>query len=126
MTDQTEEKIQEYVNYKGQLTLQFNRETHEFSYALVYYEYPRQHEPQFVTVDSGDDIVIRNPADGYLMLSRVVEYEYETGKAMNLETGKVHQMVAGQPVNGIMVGIEPTFWLNLFLNGYYADLKKKV
>jgi hypothetical protein len=59
------------------------------------------------------------------VISRVVEFDYETGKVMHPETGQYHQRISGQPVNGVLTNIEPTYWFNLFANGYFADLKRE-
>lgn len=121
MTDETET-----ITYKGQLTLEFNQATREFGYALVHYTYPKHHEPQRVTIDEGDHIIIRTPTDGSVLIDRIVEFDYDSFKSMSLESGTFHQLVQNQPVNGILTNVDPSYWLNLFLNGYYADLTKKV
>lgn len=113
-----------FTQYKGQLTLEFDAVARHFNYALVHYTYPRQWEPQSVSIEPGDRLVIRSPLDGSIVIQRDVEFDYKSYQVMSHETGTMHQMVQNQPVNGILTDIEPTYWLNLFLNGYVADLYK--
>jgi hypothetical protein len=111
--------------YKGQLGLRFDNTTREFTYVLTYYVYPK-YESLVVEIEEGDLLTIRSPDDGSILLHRVVEYDYDTHKNMNLETGTMHQTISMQPVKGILKSVEPNYWFNLFVHGYYADLVKTV
>lgn len=111
--------------YKGQLGLRFDNATREFTYVLTHYTYPN-YEPSVVDIEEGDVLTVRSPVDGSILLHRVVEYDYETHKNMNLETGTMHQIISMQPVKGILKSVEPNYWFNLFTHGYHADLIKTV
>lgn len=111
--------------YKGQLGLHFNHITREFFYTLTQYAYPK-YEPEVVKIEEGDEITVRSPHDGSIIIHRVVEFDYESHRRMNMETGTYHQMIGSQPVNGILTNIEPGYWFALFAEGYYADLVKHV
>lgn len=112
-------------HYKGQLELRFNNLTRQFEYTLVHYPYPKN-ERLVEEIEEGDELIVRSPQDGSIIIHRIVEFDYDSHKRMNMETGSMHQTVSGQPVTGILTNIEPTFWFNLFAQGYYADLIKKV
>lgn len=111
--------------YKGQLGLKFNHVTREFSYILTHHSYPN-YLAEVVDIEEGDELTVRSPQDGSILMHRVVEFDYDIHKQMNMETGTFHQMISHQPVKGILKNIEPTYWFNLFAQGYIADLIKKV
>ena len=111
--------------YKGQLGLEFNSTTRECRYILTQHAYPK-YEAEVVEVEEGDLITVRSPHDGSIVIHRVVEFDYEMNLRMDMETGKYHQFIAQHPVRGIMTNIEPTYWFNLFTQGYPADLVKTV
>jgi hypothetical protein len=111
--------------YNGQLSLEYNALTGEFSYILVYQDW-NSTELQAVKIEEGDEILIRNPHDGSPMIHRVVELDYDSHKQMDIDTGKYYQIVGGQRLKGVQVGVEPHFWLNMFIQRYNADLTKSV
>lgn len=118
-------KVSLKESYKGQLGLVFDPLSRECKYVLTQYAYPR-FEPEVVDIEEGDEITIRSPHDGSILIHRVVEFDYESGLRMDIQTGKYHQFIATHPVRGIMTNIEPTYWFNLFSQGYPADLIKTV
>lgn len=111
--------------YKGQLSLHFNNVTREFHYTLTQYAYPK-FEQEVIDIEDGDELTVRSPHDGSIVINRVVEFDYDSHRRMNMETGTFHQMIGSQPVKGILTNIEPTYWFNLFAHGFYADLVKHV
>lgn len=111
--------------YKGQLALKFDQANREFYYILGYREYPK-YDYQEIEIEEGDELTVRSPLDGSVLIHRIVEFDYDSFKQMNLETGSMHQMVAMQPIRGIMKNIEPNYWFNCFAQNYPADLTKKV
>lgn len=118
-------KVSLKEEYKGQLGLEFNPLTSECKYILTQYAYPR-FEAEIVEIEEGDELTVRSPHDGSIVIHRVVEFDYDSNLQMNINTGVYHQLIAGHPVSGIPPNIEPTYWFNLFTQGYPADLIKKV
>lgn len=111
--------------YKGQLGLKYDFVTREFSYILTHHSYPN-YLPEIVDIEEGDELIVRDPNDGSILLRRIVEFDYDSHKQMDHETGTFHQMISFQRVKGIMTNIEPTYWFNIFAQGYIADLIKSV
>lgn len=112
-------------HYKGQLALRFIEKDREFEYVLIHYPYPANQQT-ITPIEEGDELIVRSPHDGSIVIRRIVEFDYESHQRMNMETGAMHQMISMQPVRGILTNIEPTFWFNLFAQGYHADLIKEV
>lgn len=111
--------------YKGQLGLFFDNQTLACKYILTQHAYPR-YEPEVVEIEEGDILTVRSPHDGSILIRRVVEFDYDVGLQMNIDTGQYRQFIGGHPVNGIPLNIEPTYWFNLFSQGYAAELVKHV
>ena len=111
-------------HYKGQLGLRYNQLECDFEYILSYGTYETNYNIKVIEIQNGDELTIRSPDDGTIVHTLIVDFDYEAGKQMNIENGKMYQMVSFQPVNGLQKGLEPTYWFNFFVNGYYADLKR--
>ena len=111
--------------YEGQLGLRYDHRTAEFEYILTYHEYPK-YMPEVVKLEDGDELVVRSPLDGSILMRRIVELDYESFRRMDHETGQFFQFVSGQRVKGVQTQVEPTYWFNLFAQGYFADLIKVV
>ena len=111
--------------YKGQLSLRWVPLKREYEYILTHYTYPRDYA-DIAIIEEGDEIVIRQPGDGSIVMKRKIELERENFRQMDPSTGTFHQIVNGQPVSGLQKGLDPSYWLSLFNNGYHADLIKKV
>lgn len=109
--------------YKGQLGLRRNNLTGNFEYILTYYEYP-DYDPKVVSIEDGDELVVRRPDDSSIVLTTTVDLDYETNSQMDTETGRYHQFVSLYAVDGLQRGIEPMYWFSLFTQGMYADLTK--
>lgn len=118
-------KVSLKQEYKGQLGLHFNPVTRVFYYTLTYRNYPA-YEPEVVFIEEGDELTVRSPEDGSVLIHRVVEFEYDSHRCMEMETGEYRQMIGQHPVEGILTNIEPTYWFNLFAQNAFADLVKNV
>lgn len=110
--------------YRGQLGLKLDYTTHEYYYILIYSEYP-SFERKEIRIKEGDELTIRNPSDGSILIHRKVEFDYDKFRIINLETGGRHQVVSNIPVTGVLTNIEPTYWMSLFTNAYPADLVRE-
>lgn len=111
-------------HYKGQLAVRYNHVEQHFEYSLIY---AAQHlvaglQPEVLHLKDGDELTIRNPVDGNIILKTTIDLDREAELRLNVLNNKFQQFIGNQPVEGIQKGVEPYFWVNLFNNGYYADV----
>lgn len=107
----------------GVLDLIYDNRTGEFSYVLKHVQYP-SYEIEIVKIEEGDVLTVRSLQDTSIVIRREVDFDYDSYKSMDIHTGKYYQMVLDRRVSGVQKNIEPSYWLQFFLNNHPATLVK--